>query len=340
MAEKLFIAVIHDKKLQVRLQTLNALVSKFSQGFKIELIDVYNYDDIKSADIQQNIKLENPKTNSLFDGLVKSMHVKQVSQALKHKTALERFLEQKTFDTMLVIEDDVLHSDNVETELKNALEMLNNNPQCDALFLGVPTPKAVIEQNLKIAPVSDFFKVFPTVDAYLIKRDKAQELLANMLPIRYTINVHYSFLAHQKKWTPYFMSPNIFVNGSKYGVYVSSTDPNNKLFMNPDYNKLMMLNTKTSYTEEEFKQVEEIAKSVALSQHCDFQYQLGLFYMRIGQFQTAKPFFDNAHKVYTDNESIINNESEFLINYARIFKYMQSDRDAINKELDGEKIKV
>lgn len=333
--KNIFIAVIHDKKLNVRLQTLNNLISKLVNGFKIELIDVHNAEDIRQSDISDNVKLESPKTESFFDGLVKSMHVKQVSQALKHKTALERFIAQDDFDTMLVIEDDVLCGDNVEQEVFKAIEVLDKNPQIDALFLGAPTPRSMTEKNETLAPVLEYFRLLPTVDSYIIKKDKAITLLSNLLPFRYTVPIQYSFLAHQKTFKPYFQSPNIFINGSKYGVYVSTVDTNNKLFMNPEFNRLVALNTKTAYTQQEVEDVKDMVKKVPLIQHCDFQYQLGLFFLRISQFDKAKEFFDSAYKTYVDNDCILNSESEFLNNYARLFKFLQPDRDAIDKVLDA-----
>jgi GR25 family glycosyltransferase involved in LPS biosynthesis len=331
----LLIAVVHDKKFVLRLQTLNTLISKLVSGFKVEIIDRYNQDDITTDDINATIKLESPKSETYFDGMVKHLHVKQVSQALKHKAALEMFIAQDVFDTMLVIEDDVLCSENITTELEHAIETLNGSPDIDMLFLGCPTPKVMVENHLSVAPILQYFKLLPTVDSYLIKKSKAVELLACLLPIRYTIGIQYSFLASQQKIKAYMSSPNIFVNGSKYGVYVSSVDPNNKLFMNNDFNKLAALNSKPEpLTTSEVDEVKKMSVTVQLREHPDFQYQFAVFYMNQKLYKEAKEHFDVAYKFYNENDCIINNNSDFLINYTRIFKYLQPDRDAINESLD------
>lgn len=335
MNTKLFIAVIHDKKFNLRLQTLNNLISKLVSNFKVEMIEKYNHEDLKSDEIRAMVKLENPQSQTFFDTLVKSMHVKQVSQVLKHKAAYEAFLSQDTFDTLLVIEDDVLCGDNIDVDLTKAIDTFNNHNDIDVLFLGCPTPKAMSEKALTIAPVIDYFRLLPSCDSYLMKKDGANKILSNMLPIRFSLNVHLSFLLHQHNIKMYMMSPNIFVNGSKYGVYVSSIDQNNRLFMNQDYNKLIVLNSKTTYTPSDIESVKEMANKATLREHPDFQYQFGIFFIRVGQHATAKGFFDTAYKVYTSNQCVMNNESEFLMNYMRIFKYMQTDRDAINSAKDA-----
>jgi len=334
-ANKFLVCVIHDKKYNMRLQTLNNLINKLVSGFKVNIIDSYNHDCLTQDDIRSNIVLENPKSNTYFDGLVKSMHVKQVSQLLKHKCALQTFTSQDVFDTMLVIEDDVLCSENIHDELEKALKILQENQDIDLLMLGCPTPRAMSDKGQQLAKVLDYFKLLPTSDAYLIRKQSALKLLAQFSPAHFQLNTHLSYLAYQSKINLYMLAPNVFVNGSKYGVYVSSLDPNNKLFMNADYNTLVMLNAKPSYSQQEYDEVVNMAKSISLREHPDFQVCFGNFFMRIGKYDIAKEFYDNAYKTYVNNDCILNNESEFMMNYTRVFKYLQTDRDLVNKELDA-----
>lgn len=333
MTDTLLVCVIHDKKFNIRLQTLNNLISKLVSGFKIMVIDKHNHEELSMDEIRNNVKLESPNSNSMFDSLVKSMHVKQVSQALKHKDALESFVMQDDFETMLVIEDDVLCGDNIDSELKQAIHVLNTNIDIDVLMLGCPTPRPMSEKNEQLAKVLDYFKLLPSCDSYLIKKDKARILLNMLAPIRFQLNTQLSFVASQKGFKMYMIAPNIFVNGSKYGVYVSSLDPNNKLFMNADFNKLMVLNAKTSYTQQEYAEILNMIQQMPLREHPDFQVAFGNFFMRIGKYENAKECYDNAYKTYVTNECILNNECEFMINYTKLFRYLQYDSDAIDKEL-------
>jgi GR25 family glycosyltransferase involved in LPS biosynthesis len=336
----ILIAVIHDKKFNLRLQTLNnvinnQIISKFDSGYKIIIIDRYNHDDMTMDDIRNSVKLESPQSGTVYDSIVKSLHVKHISQAMKHKLALENFIAQNTFDTMLVIEDDVLCSDNVSQDLVNAINHLNTNKDIDMLLLGCPTPKQVpIGPTMQSVKVLDCFRLIPTCDAYLIKKENAKKILDTFLPIRYQLTTQLSFLASVKNINIHMCAPNIFVNGSKYGVYVSSIDPNNKLFLNPDYNKLALMLTQQSYTSQEYEMVEKMTKEVALREHPDFQTAFGNFFMRLGNYQLAKEFYDNAYKIYVQNDCILNNECEFMTNYTKIFGFFQEDRDAIHKELD------
>lgn len=330
----ILVCVIHDKKFNTRLQTLNSVINKFISGFKVVVIDKHNHEELLLQDIRDNVKLESPDSKTFFDSMVKSMHVKQVSQALKHKLALETFVNQDTFDTMLVIEDDVLCGENINTDLNNAMQILDAHAEVDMLLLGCPTPRQIAASNVSIAKVLDCFRLLPTCDAYLIKKDKAAKLLEILTPIRYTISNHLSFLASCKNFNIYMLAPNIFINGSKYGLYVSSIDQNNKLFLNPDYNKIAILNTKQSYTQEEYDSVIKMTSEVSLREHPDFQVAFGNFFMRLGKYQQAKEYFDRAYKLYLENDCILNNECEFMSNYTKLFGYLQNDRDIIYAKLD------
>jgi hypothetical protein len=324
MPYKLCIQVIHTEKLSLRLPTLTALIEKLKGDsdldVHVEFVKKHEVDDIDVKLINQYVKLENPNTQSVFDGLVKNLHVRQVSQCLKHYEAMTSF-SQMDYEYLLVIEDDVLFSDTVVKELKEALTYLSNNKNVDVLALGCPTPKALAEN--KAANVKEVFRVIPTMDSYLMHKDNVQKVLSAFLPIRFSLNIQFSFLMHTDKLTMFMMTPNTFVNGSKYGVYISSIDQNNRLFMNQDYNTLIALNTKAPIAQEDLQAFNQLLGNAKFKEHPDFQYQFGVFLARIGQVEKAKAYFDAAYKVYNENDSVLSNESEFLLNYTRLFKFFQ-----------------
>lgn len=325
MVHKLFIRVIHSNKLALRVPTLTAFLDKVKadQRFSIDVdvIDKYGVDDINMKLINDFIKLDNPNSKTFMDGMVKNIHVRQVAQCLKHYEAMQQFAAQDQYDNLLIIEDDVLFSDSVTNELLHAVTHINENPSIDVLFLGCPTPKSIVDK--KSVSVKDVFKIVPTIDSYIVRKDAVAKLISAYLPIRFNCNLQFTFLSQTDAINAHMFTPNVFVNGSKYGVYISSTEQNNRLFMNHEYNVLLNLNTKTPIEQSDITTYNALVASAKFKEHPDFQYQFGLFHARIGQVEKAKLYFDTAFKVYNENDCVLSNESEFLLNYTRIFKFFQ-----------------
>jgi GR25 family glycosyltransferase involved in LPS biosynthesis len=325
MVHNLLVKVIHSKKLSLRTPTLTTFLDKLKGDSRINVsistVESFEVDDINMGVINTYVKLDNPETKTFLDSMVKNLHVRQVSQCLKHADALKQFHQNTEFDTLLVIEDDILFSETVIDELLDAVEVVKTTKEADILLLGCPTPKSVVDK--KVVNVKDVFRIIPTMDSYLIRKDAVEKVLKAFLPIRFATNVQCTFLSTTNLISAYMYVPNIFVNGSKYGVYLSSTDINNRLFMNQDYNVLVGINTKPSLDTEDIKTFNGLLESAKFKEHPDFQYQIGIHHARVGQIEKSKLHFDTAFKVYNENECIMTNESEFLLNYSRLFKYFQ-----------------
>jgi hypothetical protein len=144
-----------------------------------------------------------------------------------------------------------------------------------------------------------------------------------MTPIHFTQTTQLSYVANKLGLRIGMHSPNLFVNGSKLGVYLSSLDINNRLFMNPDYNRVFAIMTKAIVTDEDMKEAHDIISKTNFKDHPDFQYQLSILHMRRGEYAKSKELMDKIYNTYLENDCIINSESEFLLNYTRIFRFDQ-----------------
>lgn len=322
----LLIRVIHSPKLAMRLQNISNLVERLQadKRFKlnVEFIKEYEPEKLDTETISMYVKLENPKTNTFLDTLVRNMHINQVSQALKHTHALEQLSSAGT-ELMLVIEDDVLFGESITDELHATCEQFMSNPSADVVFLGCPTPKTLGEKK-QLVQIKDVFRVLPTADAYLVKKSSVTKLKTAFAPIRFPTPIQFTYVALTQGVNAFMAAPNIFVNGSKYGVYLSSTDQNNKLFMNQDFNNMLNINLKPSISREDSDVFTSMTTNAKFLEHPDFQHQIALFYARAGQLEKAKAHFETAFKIYEENGCIMTNESEFLLNYTRIFRFFQN----------------
>lgn len=320
----LLICVIRTSKLQqLREQTLKVTLSNIVGNEKlkteVKYIDEYDPDGLDSQLVSSVVKLEPLQTGKVFDGMVKNLHIKQVSQALKHAKAYEVFAKSSA-DWLLVLEDDSLTSQTASDALQKLIS--SDNPDFDIINLSCPIP-VTIANSEGLHEISKHFRFIPTVDAYLVKKSIASKLVENFKPLHFSHTIQLSYVTDKLGLRVGMNVPNLFVNGSKLGVYLSSIDINNRLFMNPDYNKVFGIMTKPIITDEDMKEAIDVLSQTNFKDHPDFQYQLAILHMRRGEYTKSKEVMDKVFNIYLENDCILNSESEFLLNYTRIFRYYQ-----------------
>jgi GR25 family glycosyltransferase involved in LPS biosynthesis len=305
-----------------------------------DFVEDNEIENISTQDIQETVNLSrsppDSKTPSPFDVLIKDIHIRQLSCALKHMSAYKKMQVYDKSDVCLVLEDDIIYNDSVAERLLNTIKELslqehqNTEFKWDLNFLGLPQPTSSPEASVKISKVSDIFVLLPEISSYLIRPLSAKEMIDAFLPIKFKTNIHMSYICHErKKDLNYTMTtPNVFVDGSKYGVYLSSVEPNNKLILNQDYIKLYQrINTLSpeTITSSDKIELQDKFSAIKFSNHPEIQCLKGQFEMLCGNYEAAKQIFEACYTTYLNNECILNSESEFLKTYAQVFKYMQTD---------------
>ena len=328
------IYIIHAQSLGVRKNIVNELIQNLSKSGKWSkvtpmFITQHDPSEVNVELVKQMIKLDKSCDDPFFDQLIKNLHIKQISNSLKHMEALRTIAtntENGASTISLVIEDDVIFSEDIANKLSLVIEKTKKiSAKWDAVYLGFPQPTSV-PANQEFAKASDHFRVNPTCDAYLVTKESAKRILDSLLPIRFSTNVQMSFLAKTKGIESYFAVPNIFADGTKYGLYISTLDCNNRLFLNPDYNNLAtLIRSKDTYDEKDKKAIQDALEKVRYKNHPDVIYLVALYHAKSQNYQVAKVAFDEAYKIYTQNDTIINNSSEFLMNYINLFKFLQTD---------------
>ncbi len=335
----LYIAIIHNPILNVRLNTVNNLIEKLSKApsfkIKVQVMDMFNPEQITQQDIQKYVRLEKLQTNTIFDQLVSNLHIKQISAALKHYHALQNFLAQDQFDDLLVLEDDVIFSDDVVAQLERALDAWHaRKGSSDMLLLGCPTPAQATADKEFVIDAFKHFNLVPSCDSYLTSKQAARKLFDAFLPIRFARTLHLSYLHATHDMRIDMTIPNIFVNGSKYGAYVSSIEANNRLFMNQEYNTLHRLVHQDALTSDDVNWALAILQNPKpIHDHPDFQYMIARVRTKLGPRGTQsaqehlddiKDMYEKALNMYKMNDAPIGNESEFLLNYIRLYGQTQA----------------
>ena len=316
--------IIRSKLTAVREQSTKQLVEKLQTEFGIEaeFIDEYDTDDIDMEQIKKFVDLNKGGKSELFDSLIRNMHIRAVSNAMKHYTAVKKAAESDN-DMTLVFEDDTLFGDNIGVKLKEVFDKTDH--AWDICFIGLPSVAPIKDHSATLyEDAKASFKLLPSSDSYIISRAGAKRLFDAFLPIRFPTNIHYSYLAEVAPLDIKYIVPNLFVDGSKMGIYLSSLESNNRLYMNPEYNQLSQLVRKESLTAEDKQTVEGILEKIRFKNHPDIQLLNGIYHEKIGEFEKAKSLYNDAHSVMQQNGCVINNESEVLMKLINIQKHFQA----------------
>lgn len=328
---KIKVFIIHTKIVSIRKPMIDTLIKKFesNRGLSVEYEYVFDYeaDAIPADFLKQNVVLSKDESNPLFDKYLKNIHIKQVSNSLKHYTALKKGIDSKCkADYILIIEDDVLFGEDIDTALINVLNV-NKAAEWDVMFLGQPIRAEdranIVNNEMKLFNINDSFEILPCCDSYIIKKTSLSKLVDSFLPIRYSTNIHLSSIFRKNTdLSVKSVWPNLFLDGSKFGVYISSIETNNRLFLNPSYNSILMKIVSDQVSIDDPELLKEIS-DFKFQNHPDFKYLTGVFEIKRKNYEKAKEIFEECYGIYEANNTILNGESEFLFNYINLFKNFQ-----------------
>ena len=300
------------------------LESSLGKNVSVEYIDEFDPNAIQQSDISLNVNLNRANNGEFYDNLVKNMHVTQISNALKHKAAILK-AAASTADYSLIVEDDILYGDDMVKRINEVVAQLDSEKH-ELIFFGLPSMAPIDESKACILrPTSDFFKILPCCDSYFASRATFQKMASNYGPIRFMTNIQLTHLAETHTIKTHMVSPNIFLDGSKYGAFLSSIDPNGRLIFNPDYSKLAMLIAKGEYTAAEDAQIASALENIKFKNHPDVMHLEAQYNIYKKDYEKAGRLLDNVLQINQQNGCIINTDTEFLKTHMRMYKHLQKD---------------
>jgi GR25 family glycosyltransferase involved in LPS biosynthesis len=265
----------------------------------------------------------------VYNNFLKNLHVHQLSNSLKHFKVYEKIAKSPETDDSLtelniILEDDILYEERVFISLEKMARDLPAN--FDLVFLGLPTNIEIKNKNeVVFQQTKDIFKVLPYCDSYVISRSAAKKLYENYMPCKFLTNIQLSYLIEKLDLKALLVAPNIFMDGTKFGMFASSVNPNNVLMFNNDYNAVKTLIAKEVLSDQEKTMLIQLLKSSTIAQHPDFCYLKGQYLTKTGDFSEAQKCYEETYKKYKALNTIVNHESMFLKDYIRLFKHLQSD---------------
>lgn len=276
-----------------------------------------NYTPIQTED--ENLKV--------YNSLLRVLHVNNLSNALKHYEALSQIAKCTDPDVIhLVLEDDVMFEPRMCMLLDKTIDKINDT---QILFLGMPNNEAIANSNnIRLKDSKTVFKILPYNDSYIVTPKLAGELASKYLPIKFHNNIHLNYLLETMSVPVYQTVPNLFVDGSKFGMYLSSQMVNNDLVFNREYMFLKSLVSKdpTQVTSDEKTLAEKIIKESQVSNNPDFLSIVGKYTREVKKdYKKTLEIYQTAFDIYEKNGAIINNESMFLRDFINLHSHLQAD---------------
>lgn len=318
--------VVHSSTLAIRKSKIETLLSTIKQSKKYNFITEFisEYDP-------ENMKLENIKNlfsigkvgNDAFDRFVNNLTIGQVSNALKHATAIQK--ASLSDNISMVLEDDVLYPDDIVNVIEDAIGKFIANADVTISMLGMPSKVVVMPtEPLTYINSSEQHTILPAVDSYIMKPDTATILAKQIFPIKFIYNIHLSWVLSNINMPIHMTNRNIFIDGSKYGAFLCSLDTNSILPFNMDfiniYQEINAINPKQTETE-----LNDRLNNSKFQNHPAMLHLRALFLIKYKQdYNGALKILDNAFEILKQNNCIINGTNPIMRTYTSIFKHLQN----------------
>jgi hypothetical protein len=326
--------IITSEHLKPRFASLNQQIAKLktiliSNDFK------FNFHQINSPshqDIEKNINdykdivdlNKDIIEDEDFKNLVIPLNTNQISNFLKHKKALELIKKSKN-KLNFIIEDDFIIIDEFIQNFNEVLTFINKN-DFDILFTSISINE---EKENDFKQTTDFFKIIVAKSSYFITNDCSIKLLDFITKIRltYKLNLSYFIWNNRNTIKSMIFNKNVCFEGSKIGLYPTSTAINNFLYQNSEFVKLnSIIANKDEVSDEDIIEAELIYEKSGKN-NCDFQHILGLAYFKNKNYLKAKSIMIEAVSNLKKNNGLVNQQNEILNNCINIHKFEQKDID-------------
>lgn len=318
---KVKVLCIHAKYLQIRQKNCDHLASLFSRKLETDPISFsfHFIDQEVQDDALFDFKGPSPYP---FQDCKRLLNTHERSNAQKHMSALKIAASDDKFDFHLIIEDDCVCQENVVSSLYQICSTYAKS-NWQILFLGLPhrMHENHIETNGVVSFYSKHLHALPLTlcccDSYLIPKASAQVISDSFnKPFRYQTNIEFAYRLYQHpEIQSAYSVPQIFVDGSKIGFAVSAMTSNNKLIFNNEYLKFYA----------NYQNLPSIPKEIESNPHPDVQYLVALYLIHKTEYRKAEILLKELYKIYTDNFVIFDNKSEFLLNFAGLYRYIQDE---------------
>ena len=337
---RLNIYIITSKHLTIRkkylgnnIEHLKKIIQDTGITIKVFMINDYEYTTIESSlnDYNKRINYDVIKdSDSDFLNHNKKLNINQLSNIEKHRKAYDLIRNNNDDVLHLILEDDILLSTDYNDNISLLFRAIKKFQKWDIIFTCVANNN---DELIKLIDSREKFKILISKSSYLITSDAASKLYDYFNVLNYQLKIGLSkFIFDNKDIKSFILNKHTFLEGSKIGLFLSSTNTNNFLYQNSDFVTLSSYVNKSSISKDDIFTVENIYKNNQLNNNADFQHSLGLIYYKYGDYKTAKKYLVESVTNIKKNEGLIGNFSEILNNCINMHQYDQPDIEECSKK--------
>jgi len=335
----LHICLIHTPNLIARSEKIKSLLENIQiscqkinyavMGYIVVNPDILTLHN-NISELQKSIDYQ-PVNDHDFDSLRTVLNIETISNFEKHKQSWKLISEIESInnnDLFLVIEDDALLnetkdlSDIIEKSRKKRWNML-------MLYNLINDP---YKNNIDISVVENI-KILPSKVAYLITQQTAKKMYDSFTKYRFSLRIQLSYwIFNEKSFILCGLNKNVFIDGSKFGIYTSSLHTNNKLTFNEKYNKLSEYTNKTPQEiKDNLTEINKIYEYIKLINSPDILYLYGSILLKIDQIEEAREVLNKSIVELKKQQGILNNFTHSFNMLVNLYKNNQEDVDDILK---------
>lgn len=330
---KVHLHIVHAKYLANRLPLVQALVAKLRENDALASVAMYTDKDpaeVTAEDVAlfTNQPLPDGDPHGFFNILLKNMCLTQLSNSLKHLQVLRAVAAGAGADdeVHLVVEDDILFTDNVVPQLSDAYKLFEQMDARKVLFLGVPSPPAPAPT---VREMGEHYKILPCCDSFFMDRHAATAILGQYVEppnkIRFVNNIQLT-LAMLKANVPIkIAAPHVFVDGSKFGVVTTNVELNNRLFLNPAFNKLAQAIEALKPGAPRSAEIDQMFLEFDFKSNPEYHFLKAKYETKLGNYHFAKAVFDSTYRTMNATATPMTQGSEFMREYMKLCKHLQDE---------------
>ena len=332
---KINIIVIYTKKLTNRTHYINSTLAFLKNiieknGYNSNIIISSNPDEediLKDID-QYNKRVNYDKEdNEKFDNLIVSLNTSEISNIEKHRNAL--YLSKEN-ELNLIIEDDLIISkdyiDNINNLFKNidlksdiliTSDFLNNN-----------------NNNLELISFSDYNKVLLSKSSYFINKETANKLYNYLNIFKYDMKTALTkFIIDNKDLNVKLLNKCTFLEGSKVGIFLSSTKNKNFLSQNGNFIEFVKIVNNSTIDDEMYNKACELYKQLEYLDNAEIIHIYGILQYKRGNINEAKEYMKDAVLKLYKNKGFYSKTNDILNNAINISRHNQSFIDECKNKI-------
>lgn len=327
----LIVYLIFSDKLNVRHGNINAtmeVLKDICDKNKINFtLNIINTPDTK--EINENIEEYNkrvdyskfPEDND-YNNYITSLNCFQISNNEKHREAHKRIIEHSKNSAnedniYLVMEDDIVISKLYINNINDLLVNINKT-NWDILLASLNT----INSNDDFINYKKVYKRLLSKSCYFIKPKICQDLYDEMKTFKLKYRQLLCKFIKDNDNNIIFYNKNVFIEGSKLGLYPSSINPSNYLFFNNNFIKMTKICAEDDIKDEDVKNATEYLKNNEFDSP-DFFHIMSLIYKKYGDIYNAKMCSNYALDSLKKNNGYLEKNSEIINHSIELYKYDQ-----------------